>query len=153
MDSIELHGFSDAFDRVYGACAFVCFRYSDGTCKNSLVTAKSRLKSPKKVSVPRLELLGILTVSRLNSELEKLLILILLCLKSGLIPVQLLAGLKRIVLILLKRFLLKIVRDIKKTLKDTIELRLVSSKHNPTEYVTKEGLSENVTSNFWLHGP
>ena len=37
-------------------------------------------------------------------------------------------------------------------MKDTIELRLVPSKQNPSDYVTKEGLSKNVTSNLWLNG-
>ena len=112
LDSIELYGFSDASDRAYGACAYVCFRYDDGTCKNSLVTAKSRLKPPKKVSVPRLELLGILTISRLITELEKTLDLDITMLKIWTDSSAAFAELKRIVLILLKRFSLKIESEI-----------------------------------------
>lgn len=154
LDSIELHGFSDASDRAYGACAYVCFRYNDGTCKNSLVTAKSRLKPSKKVSVPRLELLGILTISCLITELEKTLDLDITMLKIWTDSSAAFGWVKRNCVDSIKEVFVKNrVRDIKKILKDTIELRLVPSKQNPSDYVTKEGLSKNVTSNLWLHGP
>ena len=154
LESIELHGFSDASDRAYGACAYVCFRYSDGTCKNSLVTAKSRLKPPKKVSVPRLELLGILTVSRLVIELDKILDLDIGMIKLwtdssaafGWIKSDSVDSINEV-------FVKNRVKDIKKLLNDSIELRLVPSKQNPSDYVTKEGKSKTVIDDLWLHGP
>ena len=154
LTSIELHGFSDASDRAYGACAYVCFRYSDGTCKNSLVTAKSRLKPPKKVSVPRLELLGVLTVSRLIIELDKILDLDINRIKLwtdssaafGWIKSDSVDSINEV-------FVKNRVRDIKKLLNDSIELRLVPSKQNPSDYVTKEGKSKTVIDDLWLHGP
>ncbi|XP_066925113.1 uncharacterized protein [Clytia hemisphaerica] len=154
LKSIELHGFSDASDRAYGACAYLCFRYSDGTCKNSLVTAKSRLKPTKKVSVPRLELLGILIVSRLIVELDKILDLDISMIKLwtdssaafGWIKSDSVDSINEV-------FVKNRVRDIKKLLNDSIELRLVPSKQNPSDYVTKEGKSKNVIDNLWLHGP
>jgi len=43
ITSVELHGFSDASEVGYGACVYICARYEDKSCKNCLVTAKSRI--------------------------------------------------------------------------------------------------------------
>ena len=61
-DSIEfvyLHGFSDASTLAYGASVYIKFVSKAGNIKRSFVTSKSSLVPlKKKLSTPRLELLG-----------------------------------------------------------------------------------------------
>ncbi len=75
---VELHGFCDASKQAYGVCVYLKFVSSSGQVSISFVTSKSRLAPFRKIqSLPRLELLGILILSKiidsilnaLNSEM------------------------------------------------------------------------------------
>ncbi|GIY86715.1 reverse transcriptase [Caerostris darwini] len=71
MDSVEVHIFSDASIVAHGAVAY--FRYVNlreevGT---SFVMSKSRISPLKKLSLPRLELMGTIIAARLWKYLSK----------------------------------------------------------------------------------
>ena len=69
----ELHGFSDASEHAYAAVLYLRNVYMDGTISISLVASKTRVTPVKKQSIPRLELLGALILTRLvNAVLGKL---------------------------------------------------------------------------------
>lgn len=67
---LELHGFSDASSVAYGACIYLRFKYLSGNVKTCLITAKSKVKPLNKVTIPRLELLGCLLLSRLTNNVR-----------------------------------------------------------------------------------
>ncbi|XP_071053586.1 uncharacterized protein [Onthophagus taurus] len=62
---IEIHGFSDASTQAYGACVYLRSFESHKNISVQLVCAKSRVAPLKRVTVPRLELLGALLLSDL----------------------------------------------------------------------------------------
>ena len=64
-DSVELHAFGDASGKGYGACTYVKLTYPDGVSKTALVMSKARVAPVKRVTLPRLELLGALLCVRL----------------------------------------------------------------------------------------
>ena len=61
----ELHGFCDASLNGYGACIYVKTFYESGNISISLLCSKSRVAPLKQETIPRLELLGALLLSRL----------------------------------------------------------------------------------------
>ncbi|XP_043225627.1 uncharacterized protein LOC122383367 isoform X1 [Amphibalanus amphitrite] len=61
----ELLAFSDASPKGYGATVYIRVPLEDGSFHVSLVMAKSRVAPVKKLSLPRLELLGCLIAARL----------------------------------------------------------------------------------------
>ena len=64
--SYELHGFSDASERAYGCCLYLKYVTKNNFISTLLVASKSRVTTYKnKITIPRFELLGNLTV--LNS--------------------------------------------------------------------------------------
>ncbi|GIY56295.1 reverse transcriptase [Caerostris darwini] len=71
LDSVEVHIFSDASIVAYGAVAY--FRYVNfrGEVGTSFVMSKSRISPLKKLSLPRLELMGALIAARLWKYLSK----------------------------------------------------------------------------------
>ncbi len=63
--SFHVHVFGDASERAYGACAYLTVGFEDDTVTSSLVLARARVAPLKKISLPRLELLGSLMAARL----------------------------------------------------------------------------------------
>ena len=63
---IELHGFGDASPKGYGACVYIKAKLMDGSTVTSLVVAKSKVAPLKKVTLPRLEVLGAVLCARLT---------------------------------------------------------------------------------------
>ena len=62
---VELHGFSDASERSYGACIYLKSVNNEGEIKIHLLCAKSKVAPMKTLTIPRLELCGALLLSRL----------------------------------------------------------------------------------------
>jgi len=61
----QLHRFCDASDKAYASVVYLRTVYSDGHIQTVLIASKTRVAPFKKQSIPRLELLGMLIVSRL----------------------------------------------------------------------------------------
>nr|XP_029711525.1 uncharacterized protein LOC115256725 [Aedes albopictus] len=72
-NSIELHGFCDASDLGYGACAYIRSVDSNNDCSVLLLTSKSRIAPLKnaKMTTARLELCGALVLARLISNITQ----------------------------------------------------------------------------------
>ncbi|XP_058446413.1 uncharacterized protein LOC131427338 [Malaya genurostris] len=68
--SVQLHFFSDASEYAYGACVYVRSTDASGTVKVQLLTAKSKVASLKKQSIPRLELCGALLSAELHQKVK-----------------------------------------------------------------------------------
>ncbi|KAF8774818.1 hypothetical protein HNY73_017331 [Argiope bruennichi] len=64
---ISLHCFSDASEASYAACIFLRAEYN-GKVSVQLVASKSRVSPTKEITIPRLELLGALILSRLYCQ-------------------------------------------------------------------------------------
>ena len=62
--SVQVHGFCDASERAYRCCVYLRFLLKSNFVKVVLVSAKSRVSPLRKVTIPRLELLGNLLLSR-----------------------------------------------------------------------------------------
>lgn len=62
-DSVQLHGFCDASEKAYSAAVHVRFKKSNQEYQVSLVMAKSKVAPIKKLSIPKLELMGALLLA------------------------------------------------------------------------------------------
>ena len=69
VDNIEVHGFSDASERGFGAVVYLRIRTLDGF-QVSFAIARSRVAPTKKLTLPRLELLGALLLARLVHDVK-----------------------------------------------------------------------------------
>lgn len=65
---MQLHGFADASNICYGAVLYMRTVYEDNSVSTKLLTSKSRIAPLKRVTIPRLELLSILLLSRLMKK-------------------------------------------------------------------------------------
>ena len=68
---VQLHGFSDASERAYAAVVYIRVVYSDGRIETRLAASKTRVSPIKKQTIPRLELLGAVILSRLTATVLK----------------------------------------------------------------------------------
>ncbi|XP_055591276.1 uncharacterized protein LOC129743315 [Uranotaenia lowii] len=68
---LEIHCFSDASERAFGACVYIRSQNSQGQLKTTLLTSKSRVAPLKSQSIPRLELCGALLGAQLVANVKK----------------------------------------------------------------------------------
>ncbi|GBM78869.1 hypothetical protein AVEN_25166-1 [Araneus ventricosus] len=93
VTKIELHGFSDASERAYGAVIYIrCVTHS-GLIQTKLVCSKSRVAPLKPVTVPWLELSAALILERIMHKIVPVLYLpadkIRMCTDSTIVPASL----------------------------------------------------------------
>ena len=69
--SIELHGFSDASAQAYGAVVYLRAVYEDESISSTIIASKTRVAPMKVQTIPRLELLAALILTRLVDTLKK----------------------------------------------------------------------------------
>ena len=72
-DFLELHGFCDAGEKAYGAVIWLRLSNDSELCELTFVAAKSFVAPKKKKSIPRLELMAMLMLSRLINCVQNVL--------------------------------------------------------------------------------
>jgi len=147
---IELHGFSDASALAYGAVIYVV---DVQTRKSVIVTSKTRVAPLKSTSIPRLELLGAVVLSRLISRVCKAFSRIIkvegiYCWTDSMVVLHWMNIGKE-----LKQF----VRNRIKTIKENSEgafWRHCPGKENPADLLSRGVMSKDEFQNgIWFQGP
>ncbi|XP_058817668.1 uncharacterized protein LOC131680977 [Topomyia yanbarensis] len=70
-ESVEIHCFSDASEKAYGACLYLRSENAVGEVKVRLLTSKSKVAPLKCQTIPRLELCGALLAAQLYEKVDK----------------------------------------------------------------------------------
>lgn len=154
IQNIEIHGFSDASLKAYGACIYIRAIYTDNTVSTNLVTSKSRIAPIKTVSVPRLELCAAVLLSKLTEK-----IISIFENKTSFTSVNLWTD-SEITLCWLRAhpskwtvFVANRVAEIQKSTANC-SWRHIKSSENPADCLSR-GISSSELKNFslWWHGP
>ncbi|VEN35931.1 unnamed protein product, partial [Callosobruchus maculatus] len=67
---IEMHGFCDASEKAYGACIYLRTEDYNGVFHVELLVSKTKVAPLKTITLPRLELSGVLILSRLATSVS-----------------------------------------------------------------------------------
>ena len=80
VTKIELHFFSDASEKAYGTVCYLRSEDSTGQCRVALVASRTRVAPIKRITLPRLELMGCFLSARLAKSIKKSLSSDIICL-------------------------------------------------------------------------
>ena len=150
---IELHAFGDASLQGYGACVYLRLSRGDGSFENSLVISKAKVAPLKKVTLPRLELLGSLLCARLLRFVQTALNLsdkiTFRCWSDSQVVLSWIKGDAN----KWKPFVANRVREIQELTPPSCWFHCVG-KDNPADLITR-GVSAKqlMTATQWLNGP
>ena len=147
----EIHGFCDAGEKAYGSAMFLRWKLDDGsyTCVQLMVKA---FVSLLKKSIPRLELMGCLALSRLYRTCREALEFaeISSCKKVFWIDSQVVLSWLKTSPRKFKPFVSVRVAEIQETI-DPQEFSYIRSEHNPADALTKGILPEQLEK--WSQRP
>ncbi|XP_018402189.1 PREDICTED: uncharacterized protein LOC108779299 [Cyphomyrmex costatus] len=149
---VEIHGFSDASERAYGACIYLRSFNAHGAVEVHLLCSKSRVSPIKVLSTPRLELCGAQLLVHLAEKVKKSLE-IPICKEyywtdSSIVLYWIKATNKKLPVFVAHR-----VGDIQDS--TAIEdWRHVQGKSNPADLISRgASIQESLESQIWWNGP
>ncbi|XP_065095607.1 uncharacterized protein LOC135717444 [Ochlerotatus camptorhynchus] len=152
-NGVELHGFSDASNKAYGAVLYTRCVFPDGTINIELVCSKSRVAPLKPSTIPRLELCGALLLAHLVTKT-------IAAMKISFKSVTLWCD-SQVVLCWLKKSPLAMNQFVSNRVATIIELtqdydwQYVRSENNPADLISRgllpEALEEHVL--WWKGSP
>ncbi|GBL80166.1 hypothetical protein AVEN_29148-1 [Araneus ventricosus] len=149
---LELHIFSDASPRTFGAVSYFRYVSYDGRISTSFITAKSRVAPLKKLTLPRLELMGAVIAARilryltvnLNFPISRVYLW-----SDSLISLHWIKGAAS----KWKPFVSNRVIEIQSNT-DLANWHHCSGKDNPADYISRGASAERLmNSSIWIHGP
>ena len=153
VSQMQLHAFGDSSERAYGACVYLRVLMPDGSYRCSLVMSKVKVAPLKKLTLPRLELMGSLLCARLVVFVKKALKLAddveCFCWTDSTVALCWIKGIPH----KWKQFVANRVAEIH-TLTSPDSWRHCPGILNPSDLVTR-GISakELIQSSMWLQGP
>ncbi|KFM63037.1 hypothetical protein X975_02648, partial [Stegodyphus mimosarum] len=150
MDTVQLHIFSDANPNAYGSVAYLRYRTDEHKFETTFVLAKSRVAPLKKLTLPRLELMGALVGARVANYLKNVLHVsnVILWSDSEIVLHWIKSRAKK-----WKPFIANRISEIHE-ISDPCAWRHCEGKLNPADIITK-GCSAKELIDFpkWWHGP
>nr|CAI5838923.1 unnamed protein product [Callosobruchus analis] len=150
--SIQLHGFSDASERAYGAVVYIRSLDTQGNCFVNILCAKTRVAPLKPITIPRLELCGALLLAQLMSKIKESMNIdfdnIFYWTDSQIVLCWLNTSPHT-----LKTFVANRSSQIQE-LSDSASWRYINTSDNPADLLSR-GLSPSTLHNsvIWFHGP
>ena len=154
-DKVEvmLHAFGDASEKGYGACVYLVVRFEDGTESSSLVMSKARVAPLKRITLPRLELMGALLCARLLTFVRTALGLAADIKSTCWTDSQVVLAWIKADPMRWKLFVANRVSQIHELTSPSI-WSFCPGRENPSDLVTRGILAEElVSSKLWLQGP
>ncbi|XP_062533973.1 uncharacterized protein LOC134202990, partial [Armigeres subalbatus] len=149
---IELHGFSDASKRAYGAVVYIRSIAADDTVEVNLVASKSRVAPLKPLTIPRLELCGAKLLAELVQKVTTSMAL-------HFNEVNLWCD-SQIVLCWLKKSPLALNQFVANRVAAILELtpgcswNYVRSEENPADVISRGAMPNDLLQNeMWWNGP
>lgn len=150
--NLELHAFSDASNQAYGGCIYVRATHETGNVSVILLCAKSRVSPIKPLTIPKLELCGVVTVAKLLKQtidalgvtVDRIVIWTDLSVVLGWLktPVN-----------RLKVFVANRVANIHELAKN-VSFRHVASEDNPADILSRgKAPSQLIDCDLWWSGP
>ncbi|XP_044585982.1 uncharacterized protein LOC123266020 [Cotesia glomerata] len=151
LKEIQLHGFSDASEKAYGACVYLRTVDHLGNIKVQLLCAKSRVAPIKTLTIPRLELRGAQLLSTLIKTVKTALdeeVNIFYWTDSTIVLRWLQISPQQLKTVVAHR-----VAEIQ-TVTQVKSWRHVPTEHNPADLVSRGVLpAEFPSANLWKDGP
>ncbi|GFX27874.1 integrase catalytic domain-containing protein [Trichonephila clavipes] len=148
---LQLHVFSDASAKSFGAVAYLRYKISDSNFHTRFVISKSRVAPIKKITLPRQELMGAVIAARLVKHLKRIfkdIKRIILRSDSTIVLYWIKGSASKF-----KPFVSNRILEIQENT-DPASWRHCSDKQNPADLLTR-GLTskELINSEKWWHGP
>ncbi|XP_076658716.1 uncharacterized protein LOC143362429 [Halictus rubicundus] len=149
---LQLHGFSDASERGYGACIYIRSENEEGRVETHLLSAKSKVAPLKSVTLPRLELCAATLLVQLYKSISNTLKLKFDKIKlwtDSTITLHWINTSPH----LLKTFVANRVAEIQSHTEPHDWSHVISSD-NPADFISRgQVASQFIHNHNWLHGP
>ena len=152
LSEIELHTFGDASEKGYGACVYLRVPGTDGSYRVSLVLSRGRVAPVKKVSVPRLELMGALLCARQSVFVKSALQVNnvqMYCWTDSKVVLSWIKGDPN----RWKTFVANRVTEIQ-SLVPPVQWHHIPGRDNPADIISRGAFAEDfISCTLWLNGP
>lgn len=149
---IDLHGFCDASMDAYGACIYLRSLSHDNNIQVSLLCSKVRVSPLKTLTIPRLELCGVLLLTKLVNKVINSMDLDINCIYLWCDSTVVLAWI-RTCPSLLQTFVSNRVSQIQ-DLSNEHHWRYIRSQDNPADILSRGVFPEKILScRNWWYGP